>query len=389
MEKIIQIIFGIQTAFAQSTVDKDGNVSFNVLAYVIANLPLWITAVIVFVVSLVIGYFTKGIVENRLASKIPEEHQEVLIISGRVAFIIVAIIGTTIALAIAGIDITTLLAAIGFGISFGLQDTIANFVAGLGILASRPFTIGDWIKVNGSTGKVVEIRTRATYLKTFDGLRLIVPNKALYSGKVLSYTSNQLRRIKVPIYCRYLVDVKDVIEICLNVVRSNPQIYQEPKPNVVFIDFADYYMNLEVRFWVDSKGLWRRIQSDVFIQIQKRLEEAGLDSPYPVTSLSLEQDAEAVVLKHQAIDPDSFSKMMNARMAEEEAFAKRRQELVNWQKMTQTAEVADLSGASFLKATTSPAVTTQPVPPQPETQPQAPQAPAVTVPLATDQQKPQ
>ncbi len=353
MPALLNLFLGIQTTFAQSAgAEKAGAVgeSFNILAFVLEKMPLWITAVIVFALSLVVGGIVKNIVESRLASKIEEEHQEVLIISGRVAFVGVAIIGTTISLAIAGINITTLLAAVGFGISFGLQDTIANFVAGIAILASRPFTIGDWIKVNGNTGKVVEIRTRATYLKTFDGLRLIVPNSELYKSQVLSFTSNQMRRLKVPVYCRYGAPMKDVFKICLHEVKKNPKIFLEPKANVVVTDLADSYISMEVRFWVDSKSMWRRIESGVFMNIQNRLEEAGLDSPYAITSLSVEPDSESAVLKTKMLDPDEFTKLMNERMAEEEQKAKRRQELLQEEKKPEVQLSPDLSGTSFLKA---------------------------------------
>lgn len=342
----------IPAAFAQvasSTTAKDTGSSWNILGFVLQSLPLWITAIVVFVLSLGVGIMVKSVVESRLAAKVENEHQEVMIIAGRVAFVGVAVIGTTISLAIAGINITTLLAAVGFGISFGLQDTISNFVAGIAILASRPFTIGDWIKVNGTKGKVVEIRTRATYLTTYDGLRLIVPNAELYKSQVLSYTSNPMRRLKVPVYCRYGVSIQDVIKICIKEVKKDARIFLEPKANVVITDLADSYIALEVRFWVDSKSLWRRIESKIFMSIQNRLEEAGLDSPYAITSLSFEKDLESVALKSKVLDPGEFSKMMNERMEEEEQLAKNREKLLKNEATVQPTVTADQSGESFLK----------------------------------------
>jgi small conductance mechanosensitive channel len=353
MVNILHFLLGVQTVFAQTSAGgRESESPLDILGFLLEKLPLWLTAVVVFGLSLVAGAMVKNMVENRLASKIEEEHQEVLIISGRVAFVIVAVIGTTIALAIAGINITTLLAAVGFGISFGLQDTISNFVAGLGILASRPFTIGDWIKINGNTGKVVEIRTRATYLKTFDGLRLIVPNSELYKTQVLSYTSNPMRRLKVPVYCRYGMNIQDVIAICLKEVKKNPKIFLEPKPHVVITDLADSYIALETRFWVDSKSLWRRIQSEIFMNIQSRLEEAGLDAPYAVTSLSFENDIESAVLKTKSLDPNEFSELIKTRMAEESAISKKRQELVTQENFViPHYDNVDQSGKSFLQTT--------------------------------------
>jgi len=379
MSQLFNLIVGIPIALAQTaTAEKSAGATFDILGYVFQNLPLWITAIVVFVLSMILGSILKGIVESRLAAKITEEHQELLIISGRLTFVGMVIIGGTISLAIAGINVTNLIAAIGFGISFGLQDTIANFVAGIALLASHPFTIGDWISVDGKKGKVSEIRTRATYLTTYDGLRLIVPNSQLYKGQVLSYTSNPMRRIKVPAYFRYYADIKKVYAICLNVVKSHPDILLEPKPNIVITEMGDYYIALQVRFWVDSKGLWRRIESRVFMEIQNKFEEAGIDAPYPTNALAFDTDDEQTVVRTKALTPEEMSSIMKMRADDEEKFAKRREELATVPHATLEDEQRrlDLAGSNFLMGTAmqAAAATQRNTPVQPLNAPQPPQA---------------
>ncbi len=78
-----------------------------------------------------------------------------------------------------GVNATTLAAfgaALGVGIGFGLQDLVKNFVAGLVILIERPFQVGDRIELDKNAAEVVEIRARATVLRTNDDVHLIVPN---------------------------------------------------------------------------------------------------------------------------------------------------------------------------------------------------------------------
>ncbi|MFO0780295.1 MAG: mechanosensitive ion channel [Candidatus Gracilibacteria bacterium] len=357
MLQFLNHMIGIPTAFAQgAAAEKTAGTTFDILGYVLSSLPLWITAIVVFIISMILGSMLKGVVENRMAAKITEEHQELLIISGRLTFVGIVVIGGTISLAIAGINVTNLIAAIGFGISFGLQDTIANFVAGIALLASRPFTIGDWIKVDGMMGKVAEIRVRATYLNTFDGLRLIVPNSQLYKSQVLSYTSNPMRRLKVPAYIRYYADMKKVYAICLNVVKSHKDILLQPKPNVVVTEMGDYYIALEIRFWVDSKSLWRRIQSKVAVQIQKRFEESGIDAPYPTTALAFDTDDTQTFVRTKALTPEEVNNIMKMREEDEEKLEKRREELAASRAMMdeENQKNLDQSGATFLKVTTMP-----------------------------------
>ncbi len=392
MDHLINLIFGIPTVLAQTTnaAAKSAGSAFDVLGFVLENLPLWITAIIVLIVSAILGVILKNMVESKIASRITSEHQEFLIISGRLTFVAVIVVGGMISLAVAGINITNLIAAIGFGISFGMQDTISNFVAGIGILASQPFSIGDWIKVNGKMGKVTDIRVRATYLNTYNGLRLIVPNAELYKSQVLSYTSNPLRRMKVPVYTRYCIDMKQVFAICMNVAKSHTDIMLSPKPNIILIDLADYYVYLELRFWVDSKGYWRRIQSKVFMEIQRQLEQAGLDSPWPTTSLTFDTDDDEVFVKTQSLGPEDLNRIMKMRKDEETELSKNRDELIKPIAIAEEQRPLEQGGASFLKVTTMPMpnVAQQPAPAFPPNTPQAAQSAQQATQQTLEQMKP-
>jgi small-conductance mechanosensitive channel len=353
MTNLFNLILGIPTVLAQTaaaTTEKTTGAASNILGFVFENLPLWITAVVFFLVSMVLGVILKNIVESRIASQITEEHQEILIISGRLTFVGVAVIGGTISLAIAGINVTNLIAAVGFGISFGLQDTIANFVAGIALLGSRPFTIGDWIMVNGKKGKVEQVRIRATYLTTYDGERLIVPNSQLYKSQVLSYTSNPMRRMKIPAYTRYNIDMQQAYSICLNVVKSRTDVLLQPKPNIVITEMGDYYIGMEVRFWVDSRSLWRRISSQVFMEIQNKFVEAGIDSPYPTNALAFDTDDDDAFIKTHSLTTEEADTILRSRQKSNEEFTGRREELVkpHFASMEEIKNL-DKSGAAFLQ----------------------------------------
>ena len=359
MDHLLRLIFGIQIAFAQAAGAEKVAAEPGIFEFIVLKLPLWISAAVIFIIFIAIAFIVKGSVESRLASKIEEEHQEVMIISGRLSFVAVITIGATIALSVAGIDLTVMLAGLAFGISFGLQDTIANFVAGLGILAARPFKIGDWILVNGKFGKVVEIRTRATYLKTADGLRLIVPNAELYKSAVLSYTSNPMRRIKVPVYCRYGIRLEDVTRICLKVLKTKKQILLEPKPYVLVVDMADYYIELQVRFWIMTGTAWLKLRSKVFAQIHQLLEEAGLDAPYPVTSLSTEEDIETGAFKARVMDKDEVKEMISEREKYQQELDLKKEEILAEAPVAVVKTGVDQAGVTFLKTPEQPAVQAQ------------------------------
>lgn len=258
--------------------------------YIIGQVPSWIAGFIVFVLTIFVARIAKAAVESRISDRIDEEHQEVMVLAGRVTYFGILILGITVALKIAGIDLTTILAAIAFGIGFALRDLISNFLAGVFILVSRQFTIGDFIKVGSTTGKVMEIQTRATILKAFDGTKVIVPNAEIFTNQVVSFTTNPLRRVVIPLYISYDSDIKYALQIALKVLKKYPKILKKPPPSVIVKDYGDSSIDLSARFWVGSRDGWIKIKSAVMAKMLRAFAEAGIIIPYEVMHIETNQD---------------------------------------------------------------------------------------------------
>src|SRR4030095_12929858 len=107
---------------------------------------------------------------------------------GRFVGYFILFLGAAAALQTLGVRMTTLAAfgaAVGVGIGFGLQDIVKNFVAGLILLIERPFQVGDRIEIDNATAEVVEVRARATVLRTNDDVHVIVPNSKFMTDTVV------------------------------------------------------------------------------------------------------------------------------------------------------------------------------------------------------------
>jgi len=258
--------------------------------YLITQIPSWIAGFIVFILAIFIAKIAKGIVEGKLEDKVDEEHQEVLVLAGRVTYFGTLVLGITIALKIAGIDLTTILAAVAFGVGFALQDLIMNFLSGVLILVSRQFVIGDFIKVGNTMGKVMEIQTRATILKAFDGTKVIVPNSEIFKNQVVSYTTNAVRRIIVPIYISYDTDIAYAIKIAMGVLKKHPKILKKPAASVMVMNYGDSSIDLSARFWVGSRDGWFKVKSQIMQQMLEELNAAGIAAPYSITHIETSQD---------------------------------------------------------------------------------------------------
>lgn len=264
----------------------------NLIEVIIAKIPLWIAAFIVMILAVVVAKIARGIVESKLADKIDEEHQEIQILGGRITYVAVLTIGITVGLKIAGIDLTSIIAAVAFGIGFALKDMIMNFLAGIMILVGRQFTIGDFINVGGTMGKVVEIQSRVTILQAIDGTKVIVPNADLFKKQVTSYTGNPFRRIEILVGVDYRSDLENVIKVAMHTLKTTKGILAEPKPAVIFNEFADSSINLKVRAWVESRGAWIKIKSNLIINLKKEFDKYGITIPWPIRTVVYDKDQE-------------------------------------------------------------------------------------------------
>ena len=294
MSNLINFLLNIQTASAQgltggAVADETGSQITSLVDFFVIKIPSFIAALVVFVIFYFLAKAIKTIVENKVGENM-EEHQEVKILAGRTASTTTIIIGTTVALNIAGIDLTAIIAAVGFGIGFALKDIIINFFAGIMILAQKQFTIGDFINIEGTVGKIVEIQSRATILQALDGTRVIVPNAELFMKQVTSYTSNVFRRIEIPVGVEYDTDLNLAVQTCYKALKSTKGILIEPKPIVLVDEFGESSINLKIRAWVESRGGWLRIKSNLAINIKSEFDAVGIGIPFPIRTVVFDKD---------------------------------------------------------------------------------------------------
>lgn len=292
--------FFIETAFAQTAkkaLEKGEEIQSglvgkiaDMIAFFFGKLPSWIAAIIVFVLSVGAAKIIRKAVESRISEKIDEEHQEILVLAGRISYVGTLAIGITVSLKIAGIDLTTILAAVAFGIGFALRDLIMNFIAGVMILVSRHFTIGDFIKVGDRIGKVVEIQSRATILKAVDGTKVIVPNAEIFGSSVVSFTSNPMRRVTIPLYVAYGTDLDYATKTALHILKEHPKILKKPPPSVIIKDYGDSSIDLMARFWVPTTSGWVKVRSEIIKNMDKAFVEAGIRVPYETYHIETAQD---------------------------------------------------------------------------------------------------
>ncbi|HCW31957.1 MAG: mechanosensitive ion channel MscS [Candidatus Peregrinibacteria bacterium GW2011_GWE2_39_6] len=332
LKKILSIIFlfslSVQSALAATTLKttaNDGDTASgltNFFATIFGQAPSWIAALVVFALSFFVAGMVKEKVVDKFSEKFTDEDQDVLVLIGRTTYAISLALGITIALKIAGIDVTAIVAAIGFGLGFAMQDLMTNFIAGILILMNRQFVIGDFIKVGSTLGKVVEIQSRATILKAIDGTRVIVPNSALFKNQVTSFTSNPFRRIEITgVGVDYYTDLAYTQKVIYAAILGHSHVLREPKPVVLVDTFGDSSIDFKIRFWVESRANWMQIKSEVITAIKRHLDEAGIDMPYPIYSLEMGKEMANSVIPTYRMSSEELVQFRKKRQSQEEALA--------------------------------------------------------------------
>ncbi|WP_422014128.1 mechanosensitive ion channel family protein [Roseateles sp.] len=195
-------------------------------------------------------------------------------------------IGLLFALSAAGIDLTALGVlggALGVGLGFGLQKLAANYVSGFVILAERSLRIGDMVKVDGFEGRVTDIKTRYTVIRSLGGKEAIVPNEMLITQRVENSSLADPRvLLSTLVQVDYDCDVEAVMKALAEALAAVPRVLSDPGPSVQLSRFADSGLELTVYFWImDPENGSGGVRSEANLAIWRTLKHLGVDIPYP------------------------------------------------------------------------------------------------------------
>lgn len=184
-----------------------------------------------------------------------------------------------------------LVAALGVGIGFGLQEIIANFISGLIILFERPIQVGDTVTVGDTDGTVTKIRIRATTIQNWDGKELLVPNKEFITGRLLNWSlSDPILRILVNIGIAYGSDVQKASKLLKDAAIENENVLSDPSPSVHFMSFGDNSLIFRLACFVDSVDLRLATVSALNRAINDKFNAAGIVIAFPQRDLHLNTD---------------------------------------------------------------------------------------------------
>ncbi|MCK4614303.1 MAG: mechanosensitive ion channel, partial [Thermoplasmata archaeon] len=245
-----------------------------------SRITLWsiISAILVLVVTQMMGKMIIAMLRDTVLSpKQIDEHAS--IVMAKMIYITILAIGIAVSLGILGINlfaVATGLGLLGFALAFGMQDTIANFMAGIMIAIERPFRIGDRIRVGNDWGDVIDIGMRSTKIRTTKNETVVIPNNLVATREVWNFTKDSpIIDNVIPIGISYDSDWELAKKIILNVANRHPQVIKSPAAHVKMVDFGESSVDMELWAWIDDARQREIVRSDLLMAIKKRFDKEG------------------------------------------------------------------------------------------------------------------
>lgn len=222
------------------------------------------------------------------------------LVLGRLAEGCMLIFGLLVAVTIVvpGFTPANLIGALGIGgiaVGFAFRDIFQNFLAGILLLLTEPFGIGDQIVFQGYEGTVEDIQSRATMIRTYDGRRIVIPNAELFTNSVTVNTAFPQRRIEHEIGIGYGDDPALARRAILEALARVEGVLTEPAPDVLLIGFASSSVTLRLRWWIHPphRADALEVQDRVLTAIKAALLEHGVDLPFPTQQILWHDQTEA------------------------------------------------------------------------------------------------
>ncbi|MGB9965349.1 mechanosensitive ion channel family protein [Halobacterium hubeiense] len=205
--------------------------------------------------------------------------------------VVVYVAAAVATLGLWGIRISDLLLGAGvLGIILGLafQSTLGSILAGFVLMLSRPFEIGDWVRIGDHEGFITEISINHVRLRNLDGEHVVLPNEAVSNRTIINRSDEGKLRHTVEVGVDYAVDPERAEAIAREAISDLDEIMSQPAPQVLPVRFGDSAVVLEARVWIDDptpQRKWRAAQSVIYA-VKTAFEREDVKIPFPQRELT-------------------------------------------------------------------------------------------------------
>ncbi len=262
--------------------------STSLLEWLSANSWGIITALIVLIIGWISSRYFASMV-RRLIERTPKIDKTIAPLLSqlvRYAILIVTIIIVLNQFGVATNSMLAVLGAAGLAIALALQGTLSNVAAGVMLIWLRPFSIGDYIKVDSIEGTVKEIGLFSTKFETANGVYIFVPNSQIWSSAIVNFDKEERRRVNIKVGISYEANIEEARKILLKIAKNDDRVLDRPEPAVYVDSLGDSAVILTFRAWVKSSDYYK-VQFFFNEQIKLEFDKGNIEIPYNKLDVNL------------------------------------------------------------------------------------------------------
>ena len=239
-------------------------------------------------IVLVVGWTVAGMVGRLVRRRINATPQIDPTLGNFVASLVKWVILAIVLVAVLGIfgiqatSIVAILGAASLAIGLALQGTLSDLAAGVMLVVFRPYKLGQFVDIGGTSGTVVDLNLFTTELVTPNNVQIIVPNGQAWGSIIFNYSAHDTRRVDLVFGIDYGDDADKAMQIILDVAKADGRVLSDPEPWVRVTNLGDSSVDVTARLWCATDDYW-----DLKFQLTKAVKEAfdkqGISIPYPHT----------------------------------------------------------------------------------------------------------
>ena len=242
-------------------------------------------AILIMVIGVVVGRWLGKMLARTLEKKQLEPPVRMLII--RIIKLIILAFAMVIAVQNLGVEIMPLVAGIGVagvGVGLAMQGVLSNIVAGLTIIFTKPFRVGEYIEMLGVNGQVDTIELFSTTLIHPDRSRVIIPNRKIV-GEIL-HNYGTIRQLDLYVGVAYDTNLTDTFAIIRQVLKDNSRVLKELAPGVGVSMLADSSIHIAIKPWVPASD-YGAAQAEINLAVIEKFRAHGIEIPFPQREIRL------------------------------------------------------------------------------------------------------
>jgi len=186
-------------------------------------------------------------------------------------------------------------------LGFAGQNLFAGIIGGISIQINRPYKVGDWLQVHERFAEVMEINWRSTRLRTNDGIYLDIPNNEMVSHEIVNlHYPTEVHAMRIRVGVEYKNPPNLVKDALYRAASTANGVLAEPKAKVFLVDFADFAVIYEIKYYMGNHSRINEINDAVRTNVWYELKRRGITIPFPIRTLHVERKAARPVLDDHA-----------------------------------------------------------------------------------------